>query len=262
MPNITPGIGKKSFGSCITGYPQQIINYALDTVFPVKCLGCGVFSPKNRQEYLCKSCLRTIPLKKTGECIGCKRTSPAGKTCYECRDSNPIDNLLVVSDYKNHLIEKLLKVFKYNFVVEASESLNPLIKKYISHLNKYKGLSIVEGNPLIVPIPLHPKRLNWRGFNQAEIIAGIISNLTHLETMGDLLLKSGQSKPQAEIEEKVERLKNMKQKFKLSSPEKIRGRTIILVDDICTTGATLNEAASILKSSGASKVIGFVIARG
>lgn len=80
----------------------------------------------------------------------------------------------------------------------------------------------------------------------------------------DLLIKKNQSKPQADISEHVMRYSNINGCFSLSEEwkNKITDRTIILVDDVCTTGATLNECAQVLKKNGAKKVIGFVIARG
>lgn len=242
-------------------YPQQIIGYCLDMLFPVRCINCLVFSDENKHQYLCGSCLKSINIKKNMECIGCKIKSPFGKTCIECRDSISIDNLLIVSDYNNLLLEKMLKLFKYRFITEVADSLKPLIKQYIFYLNKDRRLNIIEDNPIIIPIPLHPRRLNWRGFNQAEILAKILSDIIQIDNI-KLLIRTKFSRPQVEIGEREARLNNTRDQFKLISPDKIKNRTIILIDDICTTGATLNEAARILKNNGAKKVIGFVIARG
>lgn len=129
-------------------------------------------------------------------------------------------------------------------------------------LAKEKHFNILADNPTIIPIPLHYRRLNWRGFNQAEIIAETISEITNLRTENTVLIRSSTSRPQAEIDKKNERLKNMDNQFKVFTDEKARGKTLLLVDDICTTGATLNECARVLKKAGAKKVIGFVIARG
>ena len=242
-------------------YPQKMLNFMLDTVFPITCLGCGSFAPQNKREYLCKSCLRLIPIKKDLECIGCKTKSQLGKTCIECRGWS-IDHLFIVSDYKNKLLEKALKALKYRFITDLTVSFYPLIGKYIHWLAKKKNFSIISDNPLIVPVPLHPRRLNWRGFNQAEVISKIIAGITQLEVKNDILFRIAVSKPQADIEKKEERLKNMVNKFKISTKQELKNRTIILADDICTTGATLNECAKVLKNAGAKKVIGFVVARG
>lgn len=242
-------------------YPQRIINFVFDTIFPVICVSCGSFSTPNRNNYLCKSCLRLIPIKKDLECIGCKMKSPLGKTCIECPNWS-LDHLFVVSDYKNKVLEKMIKSFKYRFVIDLAESIRPLVKKYVRFLATKRNFNILTDNPLIIPVPLHYRRLNWRGFNQAEIIAKIIAEITRLRTENTILTRPLISKPQAEINKKSERLENMGNQFKISNDKKINGETLLLVDDVCTTGATLNECARILKKAGAKKVIGFVIARG
>jgi len=242
-------------------YPQRIINFTLDTIFPVICLGCGSFSTTNRKNYLCGPCLRLIPIKKDLECIGCKMKSPLGKTCVGCRNWS-LDNLFVVSDYKNKVLEKIIKAFKYRFVVDLAESFNPLVKRYIHFLAKERHFSILADNPFIIYVPLHYRRFNWRGFNQAEIIAKMIAEITNLRIEDSALIRSSISKPQAEIDKKSERLENMMNQFRISTDKNIKGKTLLLIDDVCTTGATLNECARILKEAGAKKVIGFVIARG
>ncbi|MDO8496021.1 MAG: phosphoribosyltransferase family protein [bacterium] len=187
--------------------------------------------------------------------------SPLGKTCIGCQNWS-LDNLFVVSDYKNKVLEKIIKAFKYRFVVDLAESFHPLVKKYIHFLAKDKHFSILADNPLVISVPLHYRRFNWRGFNQAEIIAKMIAKITNLRVEDGTLIRLSISRPQAEIDKKSERLENMRNQFKISTNKNIKGKTLLLIDDVCTTGATLNECARILKESGAKKVIGFVIARG
>ncbi len=243
-------------------YPQQIVSFVLNTIFPVVCLGCGSFSVSNRKNYICKPCLRLIPIKKDLECIGCKMKSSLGKTCIGCQKNWSLDHLLVVSDYKNKVLEKMIKAFKYRFVINLAESIYPLVKRYVHFLVKERHFNIMAENPIIIPVPLHYRRFNWRGFNQAEIIGEIIAEITNLKTDDATLTRSSVSRPQVEINKKSERLENMGNQFRVFTDEKIKDRTLILVDDVCTTGATLNECAGILKGAGAKKVIGFVIARG
>lgn len=243
-------------------YPQYILDYIGDTIFPKRCVGCGSFSTVRNREYLCITCLGSIPVKNNFECIGCNKNTPFGKTCFECQEFNAIDNLLIVSNYNNPLVEKIIKTMKYRFIQDLIKSTQPLIKKYIIHLTKYKKFNLIKDNPLIIPVPLHPRRLNWRGFNQAELIAKVVANITQLEIRNGVLSRVKYSKPQADISKKEMRLKSMANKFSFNPDENISNRLILLIDDICTTGATLDTAAKVLKDNGAKKVIAFVIARG
>jgi len=142
--------------------------------------------------------------------------------------------------------------------------LGALIKKYVSRLAKDRKFNIFASNPLIVPIPLHYRRSNYRGFNQAELIAQIIAEATLNKSNADYLLRTKKAKSQVDMESKEERLKNIKDVFKVPSTasKQLSDKTIILIDDICTSGATLNEAAKVLKENGVKKVIGLVVARG
>ncbi len=238
-------------------YPQRITSWLSDLIFPVRCLSCGRFG-----DYLCKGCLRSIPIKKTFECIGCKRNTPFGQTCFLCAKTNPVDQLLIVADYKNPLVEKSLKFLKYRFIRDLEQPLSVLTKKYLRWLTLDKKFNVFEPNPLLIPVPLHPRRLNWRGFNQSELLAKDIADTFQMEIASDIIERTVNTIPQADIKEREQRLKNLNGIFKIQNKEKIIGREVLLIDDVCTTGATLNECARVLKSCGVSKVVALVIARG
>lgn len=247
-------------------YPQYVFEWCLDTIFPIKCIECGEFPRFPKREYVCKKCVTGLSVKENFECIGCKATTPLGKTCINCRNTESIDQLLIVADYKDPAVVKIIKLLKYRFVVEAIKPISAIMQKYIYRIGKYKKLNIIEDEPIITFVPLRYDRLNWRGFNQAELIAKALADIVQQTVRPDIILRIKSSKPQAEIKEREERLKKPKGIFGMADKAGIAGKTIILVDDICTTGATLNECARILKNpptgGGAKKVIGFVVARG
>ncbi len=240
-----------------THYAQKVWTGFLDIIFPVRCIGCGRFG-----DYVCRSCLGTIPIKKNFECVGCKRNTPFGQTCFLCAKTNSVDQLLIMADYKNNLVEKTLKFYKYKFISDLERPLSVLMKKYLKWLTLDKKFNIFESNPLLIPVPLHPRRLNWRGFNQSELLAKNIADTFQMEMAVDIIERMGNAVPQAEIKEREERLKNLSGIFRIKNKEKIIGRNILLIDDVCTTGATLNECAKVLKQGGASKVVALVVARG
>src|SRR3989344_4724234 len=136
-------------------YPQVILKFVMDAIFPVRCIGCGTYDM-----YLCYSCLTGIEIKNDSEMVG---------------------NLQIFSaaDYRNPLVEKALKVFKYGFIKDMTGPVFSTIRHYIDNLSDNLGL--FDGNPLLVPVPLSRKRLNWRGFNQSEILADKIAEHYGLE---------------------------------------------------------------------------------
>ncbi len=238
-------------------YPQKIIIWLSDLIFPVKCIGCNKFG-----DYVCRGCLRTISIKKNFECIGCKRNTPFGQTCYLCAKLSSVDQLLIVADYKNSLVEKTLKFLKYKFIRDLEQPLSILVKEYLKWLTLDKKFNVFEANPLLVPVPLHPRRLNWRGFNQSELFAKELADTFQMEVASDVIERTTNTTPQADIEDREQRLKNPNGIFKVGKKENLVGREVLLIDDVCTTGATLNECAKILKVNGVTKVVGLVVARG
>src|SRR3972149_10139023 len=240
-----------------TYYAQRIYNWFLDLIFPKRCIGCKKFG-----DYVCRGCLGTISIKKNFECVGCKRNTPFGQTCFLCAKTNSVDQLLIATDYKNSLVEKTIKFLKYKFISDSERPLSVLIKKYLKWLTLDKKFNIFEANPLLIPVPLHPRRLNWRGFNQSELFARDLADTFQMEMVSDVIERIINSTPQADIKEREERLKNLNGIFKVSNEDKIAGREILLIDDVCTTGATLNECARVLKENGATKIVGLVVARG
>lgn len=245
----------------MSNYPQRVLSLFLDIVFPKKCLGCGKFTAVGDFDYVCKKCLGKIENKNTLECIGCKRQTQYGFTCEFCKKGSFVDQLVVAAELANPLIEKMLKTHKYGFISEMNKPLLIVAQKSIKKL-LLKGFNLFEDNPLLVPVPLHDRRLNWRGFNQAELLAKNLSDMYHISCDNSILNKITDSKHQADIKTREERLNNIKNSFALKNGQLIKNKTIVLVDDICTTGATLNECTKVLKSGGAKRIIGFVIARG
>lgn len=250
----------------IKNYPQRVFGLILDIVFPKTCLGCGVFTNSNVDaDYICKKCFGRICLTNSFECIGCKRQTQFGLTCAFCKKENPTDQLFIATDLSDPLIEKMLKAYKYKFIPEISKPLSAVARRCIKKLLS-KGFNVFEDNPLLIPVPLHARRLNWRGFNQAELLAKNIADSYHVSYTNDVLIRVVNPKHQADIKNREERLCNVKNNFVVRDSQLIKDRTVVLIDDICTTGATLNECAKVLKNpsagGGAKRVIGFVVARG
>jgi len=156
----------------------------------------------------------------------------------------------------------MIESYKYKFVKDISKSIAELLIEYLKEL-ELKGLvEISPKNKILIPIPLHPKRLRWRGFNQAELMSELISQNLGIKTNNSIIKRVRNSNPQAKIQDKGERSQNIKNIFEISSPDILKDATVLLIDDVITSGATINECAKALKKAGATKIIGLSFARG
>ena len=180
-----------------------------------------------------------------------------------------LTDLYFALPYQNILAKKLIRRFKYEpFIKELAETLVLLIITHFQLLDNKPNLA----NFILIPIPLNEKRRRWRGFNQAEEIGKELSKFLparlasqgeaggKLPLVSDCLLRVKNNYPQVELSEK-ERKENVKDIFFCQNKKEIFGKKILLVDDVYTTGATMEESARILKESGAKEVWGIVVAR-
>ncbi len=245
-------------------FPEKIKKFVLDALFPISCLVCG-----RKDIWICDKCLEKIEILPFQVCPYCEEiVTPLGGICPPCRATFlknnqiiPLDNLIVSARYKENQLSRLVHLFKYNFVRDLSAPLAKIIIK----ASLKNNLALPD---IIFPVPLHPRRCRWRGFNQAELLADYISqNLTpgfSIPVVSDLLIRRKYTRPQMKIKNYQQRKSNTRNAFAIGKNKKseiIRGKKILLLDDICTTGSTLIECARILKQNGAQKVTGAVIAR-
>lgn len=227
----------------------------IDLLFPINCVVCdrdGV--------WICKTCLDKIPQNTIHYCLNCKRQTILGEFCNNCAPSFHLDKIWIASDFQNKTINKLIKLYKYKFAKELSESLGFFLIDFLERNIIKQQKNFTSENTLIIPVPLHNKRLRWRGFNQSEKLAEYLSAKLQLKFDANSLKRVKFKRPQASLK-KDQRLKNIHNVFAWHGA-KIKGSNIILVDDVTTTGATLNECAKVLKQHGAREVWGLVLANG
>ena len=151
--------------------------------------------------------------------------------------------------YENPVLRSLIWQFKFQRRTSAARELAAIICTFLQTLR----VDLTEF--LFVPIPLHPRRARERGFNQADLLAQRIAACYHSKPAADILKKVKSTVPQTEMRGWAERSKNLSGCFSVARPELVRGRNIALVDDVWTSGTTMNEAARMLKEAGAKKII-------
>lgn len=219
----------------------------LDLLFPKRCVSCGRLG-----NYICRECFSKIVFIEKPVCPICQRQAIGGRVHLGCRTKYGLDGLVVGCRYRGPVKLAIQKV-KYRWVYDIGETLSTLLLENIWRFN-------LPGEVTLVPIPLHLRRKKWRGFNQAELLAKILaksSGLFHSE----ILERITETKAQVGLDKK-ERKANVKGVFVLKPKANIRGKDLVLVDDVYTSGATMQEAARVLKQAGAGEVWGMTIALG
>jgi competence protein ComFC len=190
------------------------------------------------------------------KCLGCKK--PGKYFCEECRKTirkNDQPDLDGTSLFKYQgIIKTAVKALKYQFLTDMEEELEELMDKGLEDKELKEFIKL---KPKVQALPLYWKRHNWRGFNQAEILARIVERKFKLER-ADYLERVKETKPQAELKRK-ERLKNVRHIFKVKAGK--LPQAILLVDDVWTTGATMREARRVVKKAGVKKGWSLTLAR-
>lgn len=228
-------------------------NYLLDILFPKFCFGCG-----KEGTFLCPDCQSCIEMLEDVFCFcdNPKRLPEAGK-CSSCR-TKKLDGLFFAVSYQNKLVRKMIQEFKYEpFIKDLAE---PLANLIINHIFLLREGNRFEEGDVLIPIPLTRKKIKNRGYNQSEETAKGLSKELKIPVITDCLIKMKETLPQMELS-KEKRKENVKGVFEVKNEEEIKGKKILLVDDVYTTGAAMEECAKILKQAGAKEVWGVTIAR-
>jgi len=223
----------------------------LDVLLPHFCVGCGRIGV-----LLCKECSLTIEHIMPYEyiCPQCKLPAIEGFTHPVCLKKYTMDGLISFFHYRG-VVRKAIKEIKYRFI-------ESLVYTLLQQRKPYHELQIrqfIQNNSSIIPIPLHPKRLKLRGFNQAETLSTALATLFSLDQKKNVLIRIINTQSQTLLIDKKERFHNMKHVFSLN--HNVVSETVLLVDDVFTTGATMHEATRVLKSAGVKRVYGVTIAR-
>lgn len=215
--------------------------------FPKRCVGCG-----HEGEFICLSCRHTIGRIYAPVCPLCGRPQASGVLCPSCINWEAAITGIRAPFRFNGVIREAVHQLKYHNLREISGLLAVFLNDY---LNRYP-ISC----DILVPVPLHPKRLRERGYNQSGLLARELSKLNGIPVSESCLIRSIHSFSQAKTSSVRERLKNVSGIFAVKN-DALRNKRVLLIDDVSTSGATLNECARALMSGGAASVWGLALAR-
>ncbi len=248
---------------------RDLIANALDIVFPSQCVGCD--APLARGALLCPACESAVPIARTFFCSVCLSRLPSapahtGQANVPPQETHPLCHpkgflFGAATEYQNDTVRELVHALKFRSARAAAEPLARMLAQYI------RELGIASPDTLMVPVPLSRTRERTRGFNQAELIAKLAGAELNITVVPNVLRRIRDTKAQSDIHERKERLKNMRGAFALDYADIVRGRTVIVVDDVRTSGATLGEAVATLYGTRPARtgrpkhIYGIVVAR-
>lgn len=224
----------------------SLSNHILDTFFPRHCVGCTTYDL-----FLCENC-RNTNLKPEHLAVDGNE-----------KNGTLISSITTLGEYRNPVVQNLVKELKFHHASLVAAELGPLLAALLEQTLP----GAIASGAIFIPIPLHPRRERERGFNQAALLARAIVHALPghgVVVNEDLLVRTKHTISQTTLEDE-QRQKNMNTVFALSkktAPAAFTGATCILVDDVITTGATIQEAAGVLAALQPSGIHAIAIARG
>ncbi|MFC1501404.1 ComF family protein [Elusimicrobiota bacterium] len=234
----------------------QLFKLILNFFFPITCVCCGKHLPFDDVYRICPKCFDEIELIKGLFCKKCGKVLPdGGEHCYFCRKKPQynFEYIRSTGEYKG-LLRKLIHLFKY----KNSDYLDKLFARLMIYTvekeNEFSGVD------LIVPVPIHWTKRIKRGFNQSELLAKRVAVYLERPLLKNILIRKKRTKSQYNLK-REDRFMNLKDSFVTKNSDIVRNKKILLIDDISTTCATINECSRALRQAGSSGVFALTLAR-
>jgi ComF family protein len=227
----------------------MFLELLLRAVFPSNCFGCGKKTKKDLA--ICEDCLKSTKINDSFFCGHCHARLPTpNKICH----LNTPFILAAATNYReSETVQKIVRHFKFKHGDWVGRTLAKIIYPYAKKI-------LPSENLFVCAVPLAKRRLNERGFNQAQVLADLIAKELNLQIINNGLMRIRDTKPQTLIRGLANRKANLENAF-WADQDKVKNKNILLVDDVTTTGATLYSAAKTLKSAGAKKIFALVSAK-
>lgn len=228
----------------IGSFLGTVLDYAAKVLFPPKCIFCGKVLNIDADVEICADCLKKISFIDDMDIKSGKFWS----------QKNWYDGVICVCQYNSIVKSSIIRYKFYN----RSSYYRTFGKILADRVRKTVKLSEFD---LIISVPLHRSRESKRGYNQSRLISKVLSRELGLKESSNLLVRIRDTSSQSLLDRK-DRLDNLRGAFKVRNEDAVRNKRILLVDDVMTTGATINECSKVLKKAGAVKVVAAVIATG
>ncbi len=220
-----------------------------DFLYPPACVLCGTPG-----QFVCDACMAAIPLIEPPYCPTCGYPGAAHPSaCSQCRrfPLTSLDAICSAAMFDEGALRTLIHKFKYEYMRILGKSLAPLLAACYT-INQMNA-------KIIVPVPLHKSRQKFRGYNQSAVLAKTLSGIIGVPVDTTTLFRHRKTKTQMELNA-TDRQANVAGAFKCAS-DALAGKSVLLIDDVCTTGATLDACASALKKSGVASVSALTLGR-
>ena len=228
-------------------------------IYPSTCAGCSIDLDCERSGPFCPACLQTLELVSEPYCPTCgnpySTDGPTPHLCGDCLGGVHLFDRARATGFYRGILRETIHRFKYGGQTFLARPLARIVAACGKELTKLHNVD------LIVPVPLHAKRLRQRGFNQASLLARHLGSALKISVDYASLKRSRWTEPQTGLSRR-QRALNVKGAFELSRPKKIEAKSILLVDDVFTTGETVNQCVRALKKDGGAKeVVVLTVAR-
>lgn len=229
----------------------RLANAAVDLLFPKRCVGCD-----REGAFLCQECLAELPRLEPPFCFLCGQPGRLMmRLCLSCWE-RPLEIDGIRAPYRMEgAVREAVHALKYQYVRALAPTLGQLLAEFIAASPDMSGPADV-----LVPVPLHPRRERSRGYNQSLLLARETGKIVGLPVEDRALRRLRATPSQAQSASQKERRANVSEAF-AAEATLVQGRRVLLVDDVCTTGATLEACAIALKEAGAASVWGLTLAR-
>lgn len=229
---------------------MSLIETAIGWLAPPQCISCG-----EEGCALCEICCESEIIPFGSRCWRCAKLSDRSRTCGSCRQNGTPRYVWITTDYEG-TAKKLVSIYKFGHLRAAAEPIADLMAE--TFLSNNSDERIKKYRYLVVPVPTATSRIRQRSFGHAELLAHMLAGRLELEG-ASVLGRLGQQRQVGK--RRANRLAQTKDNYFVRQPQKLAGRNILLVDDVVTTGATLQAVTSALRQAGARHVDALVFAK-